>query len=89
MTDITKPIESVHMSSAAPEALEDIFLRLDALISGLESEGASLEKALLQYEEGITLTRKAQNLVSTAEQRLRVLQADSESIESGIPSEKP
>lgn len=46
---------------------------LEALVEQLESGDLSLEAALGAFEQGISLTRQCQKVLSVAEQRVRVL----------------
>ena len=63
----------------AQESIEALIARIDAIVSRLEDEGAPLDAAIRDFEDGIALTRKAQGLLLNAEQRVQVLlQGDDE-----------
>ena len=46
---------------------------LEAIITTVENEGASLEESLEAFEVGIKLIRQAQQTLATAEQKVRLL----------------
>ena len=60
--------------SAEAEKQSDQFEQLNtqllAILESLESEGTTLEQALSQFEEGMTLIRALQRALSQAEQRV-------------------
>ena len=47
--------------------------KLEALVNKLDSDELQLEEALAAFEEGINLTRQAQEILSKAEQRVQLL----------------
>ena len=61
------------MTKTSNVTLEDTLSRLEALISTLEEEGASLEDSLTAFEQGVQLTREAQAALLEAEQRVQLL----------------
>jgi exodeoxyribonuclease VII small subunit len=56
-----------------PNSFENSLAKLEQLVSKLEDSGISLEASLSAFEEGVLLTREAQRVLSTAEQKVRVL----------------
>jgi len=66
-------------AAEAQESIEDLIARIDGIVARLEDEGAPLDAAIKDFEDGIALTRKAQALLVNAEQRVQtLLQADDE-----------
>jgi exodeoxyribonuclease VII small subunit len=61
------------MTKNSNVTLEDTLARLEALISTLEEDGASLEDSLAAFEQGVKLTREAQAVLLEAEQRVQLL----------------
>ena len=58
----------------SPElGFDQILVRLREVVSRLESGELSLEQSLAVYEEGVTLARKGQQLLVTAEKRVEIL----------------
>ena len=77
-TQKTKKVDD-EPAVEAQESIEDLITRIDAIVSRLEDEGAPLDAAIKDFEDGIALTRKAQGLLLNAEQRVQVLlQSDDE-----------
>ena len=67
---MTKPI---HFEKSIAE-LQDI-------VTQLEKGELSLENSLKQFEKGITLARKCQDILNTAEQKIEFLSATKSPIE--------
>jgi exodeoxyribonuclease VII small subunit len=67
MTEDNKPDDETEGS------LESIVTRLEEIVRLLEGDSVPLETSLREFETGMALTRKAQNLLSAAEQRIEVL----------------
>ncbi len=59
-----------------PKLIEDIFERLEIIISDLESGEISLEKSLTLFEEGMTLADSCRGQLNAAEQRVQELMKD-------------
>lgn len=72
------------MTKTSNVTLEDTLARLEALISTLEEEGASLEGSLAAFEQGVKMTRDAQAILLEAEQRVQLLME-----KDGAPTAKP
>ncbi|MFT4520908.1 MAG: exodeoxyribonuclease VII small subunit [Halioglobus sp.] len=51
--------------------------RLESIIDTLEADGLSLEQALKAFEEGIKLSRSAQQALEQAEQQVTLLMEES------------
>jgi len=47
--------------------------KLEEIVSTMERGEDSLEEALTRFEEGVVLSRKCQQALQTAEQRVRIL----------------
>lgn len=58
---------------------ETSITELEQIVSQLEKGKLSLEDALKQFEKGITLARKCQNVLNQAEQKIETLSAPSPS----------
>ncbi len=52
---------------------EAAMLELEALVSGMESGDLPLEESLKQFEKGIQLSRRCQDALNHAEQRVKIL----------------
>ena len=61
------------MSAAKAVNLEKALADLEALVEELETGDLPLEKAMKKFEEGIKLTRGAQDALKKAEQKVEVL----------------
>jgi exodeoxyribonuclease VII small subunit len=61
---------------AESKSIEDIFERLETIISNLESGEISLEKSLTLFEEGMTLAENCRSQLTAAEQRVQELMKD-------------
>jgi exodeoxyribonuclease VII small subunit len=57
-------------------SLEEIIARLDGIVRSLESDQAPLEKSIRDFEEGIALSKRAQTMITAAEQRIEVMLGD-------------
>lgn len=55
---------------------EKTLAQLEATISKLEDEQVTLQESLTAFEQGITLTRKAQQALFEAEQKVKLLLAE-------------
>jgi exodeoxyribonuclease VII small subunit len=68
------------MSKAKPKeeepSLEEIIARLDGIVRSLESDDSPLEKSIRDFEEGIALSKRAQTMITEAEQRIEVMLGD-------------
>ena len=54
---------------------------LESLVESLEKGDQSLEESLQAFERGIELTRSCQKALDEAEQKVRILNSDSEQAE--------
>jgi len=62
--------------------LEKSLSGLEALVEELEGGELPLDKALQKFEEGVRLTRECQAALKDAEQKVKILLADSDGEES-------
>lgn len=62
---------------------------LEKIITAMEAGELSLEEALRQYEQGITLIRKCQKALDSAEQKVRILDEDACGEETLAPFHEP
>lgn len=51
-------------------SFEDALARLEELIERIESGEIGLEKAIAEYERGVTLIRRCKDILQKAEQRV-------------------
>lgn len=58
------------------ESYKDVVDRLEQVVRGLEGGDLSLEDSLKAFEEGITLVRKGEELLTRAEKRIEQLLSD-------------
>ena len=68
-----------------PPSIEELIARIDGIVERLEDETAPLDVAIRDFEDGMALTRQAQQLLQDAEQRVQVLLA--EEPDSGEPED--
>jgi exodeoxyribonuclease VII small subunit len=59
-----------------PKSIEEIFGRLESIISNLESGDIPLDKSLILFEEGMTLTEICRAQLNAAEQKVQELMKD-------------
>jgi len=60
-----------------PRTFEDALTELESLVDTLEQGDLTLEQSLAAFERGIKLTRTCQKALDTAEQKVRILTAES------------
>ncbi|MDB4953870.1 MAG: exodeoxyribonuclease small subunit [Myxococcales bacterium] len=65
-----------------------ILVRLREVVQKLESGELSLEQSLAVYEEGVTLARRGQQLLATAEKRVEILVSTTNGVEA-VPFDEP
>ena len=61
---------------AEPKSIEEIFERLESIISNLESGDIPLDKSLTLFEEGMTLAETCRSQLNAAEQKVQELMKD-------------
>ena len=61
---------------AEPKLIEEIFERLESIISDLESGDIPLDKSLTLFEEGMTLAETCRSQLNAAEQKVQELMKD-------------
>ena len=61
---------------AEPKSIEEIFERLESIISNLESGDIPLDKSLALFEEGMTLAETCRAQLNAAEQKVQELMKD-------------
>ena len=61
---------------AEPKSIEEIFERLESIISNLESGDIPLDKSLALFEQGITLAETCRVQLNAAEQKVQELMKD-------------
>ena len=59
-----------------PKSIEEIFERLESIISNLESGDIPLDKSLALFEEGMTLSETCRAQLNAAEQKVQELMKD-------------
>jgi exodeoxyribonuclease VII small subunit len=55
------------------ETFEQTYARLEETVGKLEQGGLTLEESIALYEEGMTLARKCQEMLDSAEQKITKL----------------
>lgn len=72
--------KSIKDSSESIQELdfEVAMLELETLVSGMESGDLPLEESLKEFEKGIKLSRRCQQALNEAEQRVSILLEDQE-----------
>jgi len=63
-------------SEQSTATLEKELQQLEKIVAGMEKTDLPLEKALTQFEQGISCVKKCQELLRNAEQRIEVLTRD-------------
>lgn len=66
-------------SSDENTGITDLSAKIDSIVSRLESEDIGIELSIELFEEGMTLTSRAQKLLQEAEQRVAILSASGQS----------
>jgi len=59
--------------TTTPPSFDDGLDRLEAVVQRLEAGQLGLEEALLEFEEGVNLSRTLQQQLATAQRRVEVL----------------
>ncbi|HOC71612.1 MAG TPA: exodeoxyribonuclease VII small subunit [Candidatus Hydrogenedentes bacterium] len=57
----------------AEESFEKDLERLESIVAALEEGGVPLEESLRQFEEGVHLARKCEEVLKSAEKRIELL----------------
>ena len=68
--------------------LEKTLDTLEGLVEKMESGDMSLEESLQAFEQGVRLTREAQQALQAAEQKVRILLQDAEEPEPFEPDDQ-
>ncbi|MDP7036603.1 MAG: exodeoxyribonuclease VII small subunit [Candidatus Marinimicrobia bacterium] len=66
----------MSVKKTEPKSIEEIFGRLESIISNLESGDIPLDKSLILFEEGMTLTEICRAQLNAAEQKVQELMKD-------------
>jgi exodeoxyribonuclease VII small subunit len=86
---VTFQFALAKVSRVADEpGFDAILARLREVVVKLESGELSLEQSLAVYEEGVSLARKGQQLLASAEKRVEILVSASGGIETA-PFDEP
>ena len=72
---------SKNKTKDGDSSIESTMKSIEKLLETLENDETPLEESLKDFEEGITLTRRAQKVLSEAEQKVQLLLD-----ENGLPS---
>jgi len=67
---------------AEADGFDALLAQLHKLVARLESGELTLEQSLAIYEEGVTLARKGQQLLASAEKRVEILVSASGKVET-------
>jgi len=63
----------MSVKKTEPKSIEEIFGRLESIISNLESGDIPLDKSLTLFEEGMTLAETCRAQLNAAEQKVQEL----------------
>ena len=74
-----------QFDGVSKDSIETTLSKLEQILHRMESEEQPLEASLADFEEGIRLTRQAQNMLSEAEQKVQLLTENS----NGEPQVSP
>jgi len=66
----------VSKADGSDTSLEQALGKLEALIERMESGELSLEESLASFEQGVTLTRRCHQALEQAEQKVKILTAN-------------
>ena len=66
----------MSVKKTEPKSIEEIFGRLESIISNLESGDIPLDKSLTLFEEGMTLAETCRAQLNAAEQKVQELMKD-------------
>ncbi len=58
------------MSDATPKTFEEKLERIDAIVKELESGRTDLDRAIVLFKEGKTLTRECEALLKSAQEQI-------------------
>lgn len=76
------------MAEPTEPGFDEILGRLREVVQKLESGDLSLEQSLAVYEEGVTLARRGQQLLATAEKRVEILVSTTTGVQA-VPFDEP
>lgn len=62
--------------AAGDIGIEQLMQEIDAILARMEAPDAALEATIRDFEAGMALTRRAQALLASAEQRVEMLLGD-------------
>lgn len=71
MTKTTK-----HVAASQPESFEAASDELESIVTKMEAGQLPLEDSLAAYKRGIELLQYCQNTLQSAQQQVRILEAD-------------
>lgn len=63
------------------ENLEDLFERLESVITDLEGENVTLEESFQLYDQGMQLLKKCSDTIDEVEKKVMILDEDGEAYE--------
>ena len=63
------------------ENLEDLFERLESVITDLEGENVTLEESFQLYDQGMKLLKKCSDTIDEVEKKVMILDEDGEAYE--------
>ncbi|MBC5688005.1 exodeoxyribonuclease VII small subunit [Mediterraneibacter sp. NSJ-55] len=63
------------------ENLEDLFERLESVITDLEGENVTLEESFQLYDQGMKLLKKCSETIDEVEKKVMILDEDGEAHE--------
>lgn len=66
------------MANSKSFKFEHALTELTSIVDAMESNDLSLEKALIQFERGVKLTRECQKAITNAQQKVQILVNETE-----------
>lgn len=68
-----KKKETEQIVTDEPAGLEELFLQIEKVISGMEEEEVSLETAFSLYQKGISLVKQCNEKIDRVESDIQIL----------------
>ena len=72
------PTRKTRTQKQSSQTYDSMAEKLEACVIKLETGNLSLENAIKEYEEGVTLAAKCQELLDNAEQHIETLRSGNE-----------
>lgn len=69
------------MKDKNPEDFEEAMLRLEEIVEKIENDEVKLDEALDKYQEGMKLIKFCQDKLKYVEQKIKIFDTESDSLE--------